>query len=810
MYRAVLLCLLSGLLIAVGVRSQSTTQPVIAISSYHSPDTDKESWQRLYLWLSVTFRFVVKEGQQDLDSCLLSVSRSLGLSRFSMLAEGFGDRDLLMQSKWIDQKDPASGIRLLSKATGKKHLQLLLLLGSYYAFEPGSYFRYKDSVDYFLHKAIAESKTLKEERWGRIALSLLGKIYLQAFDAKGDSIYNVLIGQCRQANDQETETRAIAWRGIYTAVRQATFQRRNADLWQASERCRGHGDIEGQINLLTHMGYTRCAMGDQQGSHEAFLKALSLAEAIQFPYTHYNTEALSTITSFQGKFGEPLKYTLQTIKVAESSRDSIGWAYFYSRLAEFYFWENRQQEGLDMIHKAIKRFVIDRNPAVFNILNSVTQIMGEEGHAEEALNLVLDISKKVDSPVIASDQFFYHFVLSGCYINLNRLDEAEIHIRKMDSLETILEAIRGPFRRATVYDQWAALFFKRGQYRKTKAYLDNRFKTPSYGSHNLSNDLWAYRLLIATDSALDDKASVISHYKEYTKLLDSNFKATRIRQAEELQVLYETKEKESLIALLNQQAKQTRLVKDLTLTGIVAIIIIAGLLYRQNRLRKKSNKIITHKNGQLQDLLADKEWLLKEIHHRVKNNLEIIMSLLNSQSKYIDNDAALIAINDSQRRVQAISLIHQKLYQSENTSTIDMRPYIDELISYLRDSFDTGSRAVIEQDIDPLRVDVAKALPLGLIINEGIVNAIKYAFPGERKGVVRISLKYSDRDHVQLRIADNGIGLPPDVELTAPDSLGFNLMRGLTRQLDGVFSMDSNKGLQISIRFNPLTSPSYE
>ncbi len=810
MSKAVLIAMLSGLLVSAGVRIQSMAQPKTAAYSYSPPDKDKASWQRLNLWLSSTYLYIAKEALTDQDSCLLIASRYLGLSRFSILAEGFGDEKLREQSKWVDQSDPNTAVRSLSKATGKRRLQLLMLLGSYYAFQPAGHSRYKDSVEYFLNKAITESKTLKEEKWGRIALCLLGKIHLQVYDNKGDSIYNQLIDQCRKAGDKETAARAIAYRGIYTAPRQTTFQRKLSDLQQAADLYHSMGDIESEINMLMDLGYVLLAAGQLQNAHDLFLKALSLAASIQYPYTHYITEGLANITMYQGKFGEPLRYIRQAIKVAESCRDSIGWALFYGRLALLYDTEGRQKEALDMAQKSIKRFIIDRNPAVYNILQLVIHSMNEEGHAKEALDLVFNISKEVSTPVAISDMFYYHSALSNCYTALNKLDSAEIHIKKMDSLETEAEVIRGPLRRGSVIEHYAMLSFNRGQYQKAKEYLEAHFKAPSYGHRALMNDLAVYRLLIATDSVLGNKEAVIYHYKEYIKLLDSNFRVTGIRQAEELQVVYETQEKETQIAALNQDAKQSKLIKNLTLLGIVAAAVIAGLLYRQTRLKQKINKIISHKNQQLQNLVADKEWLLKEIHHRVKNNLQIIMSLLDSQSRYIDNDAALTAINDSQRRVQVISLIHQKLYQSENTSSIDMPHYVDELVSYLQDSFDTGSRTVIEQDIEPLKLDVAKAIPLGLIINEGIVNAIKYAFPGQQHGIVRISLKYSDVDHLVLNISDNGIGLPPDGKLSERGSLGFSLMRGLTRQLDGFFTIESNKGLHISVRFSTLNNQLYD
>jgi two-component sensor histidine kinase len=129
------------------------------------------------------------------------------------------------------------------------------------------------------------------------------------------------------------------------------------------------------------------------------------------------------------------------------------------------------------------------------------------------------------------------------------------------------------------------------------------------------------------------------------------------------------------------------------------------------------------------------------------------MSLLNSQSAYIDNEPALTAIHDSQHRVHAMSLIHQKLYNTENVSSIDMSLYIHELVSYLADSFNIGQRIRFEFAIEPLEMDVGQAVPLGLILNEAITNAIKYAFPNDRSGVVSISLSNTSPNHHLLVVS---------------------------------------------------------
>jgi len=816
MFRIGLVYMLLGLLVPYAVQSQTPAAPPVPGYSYYHPSKDKEAWQRLNLQLSSTFIVVAKEGQVEHDTCLYMASRSLGLSRLPVLAEEIGDKDLFEQSQWVDQQQPGIGVRRLSNTTGRKQLQLLLLLGSYYAFQPNSYYRYKDSVEYFLNKALNESRRLKEYRLGRQALCLLGKIYVQAGDKKGDSIFNTAIAQSREDGDKETEARAIAYRGIYMAPTQASFQQKIADLQAASGLYHSLANKEGEINVLVDLGYMLVVAGQFQPAQESFLKALALAEAIHYPYIHYISDALANVTSFQGKFGDPLRYTFQTVRVAESCRDSIGLPYFYSRLSDLYNTEGRQKESVDMAQKATDRFISARDPSVYGILNRVVGDMCEKGQAAQALALIHDISKKVDNTSILADMFAYNAALAVCYLYLN-IDSAELHVKKMDSLETKAEMIRGPLRRIMVTDMYGHIFFERGQYQKARAYFEKRFTTLPHIQHSLSDDLQMYRWLIIADSVLKDNASAIYHYKRYAALLDSNFKVTKIRQAEELQVIYETQEKETQIAALNKQAglekanaKQATLVKNLTLAGIAAAILIAGLLYRQNRLKQKSNKIITHKNEELQQLLTDKEWLLKEIHHRVKNNLQIVMSLLNSQSVYINNDAALTAIHDSRRRVYAMSLIHQKLYLSDNISTITMPAYISELVSYLEDSFDTGNQVVFRQEIEPLNLDVSQAIPLGLIINESIVNAIKYAFPAGRKGIVSIRLQQEDDDHLLLTISDNGVGLPPGLEVMEHNSLGLDLVRGLTRQLNGSLDIVSDDGLGLIIKFPVMSKQMLE
>src|SRR5690606_4720811 len=151
---------------------------------------------------------------------------------------------------------------------------------------------------------------------------------------------------------------------------------------------------------------------------------------------------------------------------------------------------------------------------------------------------------------------------------------------------------------------------------------------------------------------------------------------------------------------------------------------------QQVRLQDQQQQI-NQKNQDLEQLLVEKERLLKEIHHRVKNNLQIVMSLLNSQVASLQDKAALSAIQDSQNRVQAMALIHQKLYQTEGVARIPMNAYIEEVVDYLQDSYALSRQVSFKLFIEPMELDVNLAVPLGLIINEAITNTFKYAFPAE-------------------------------------------------------------------------------
>jgi PAS domain S-box-containing protein len=205
---------------------------------------------------------------------------------------------------------------------------------------------------------------------------------------------------------------------------------------------------------------------------------------------------------------------------------------------------------------------------------------------------------------------------------------------------------------------------------------------------------------------------------------------------------------------------------------------------------------------QLQRTVSEKETLLKEIHHRVKNNLQIIASLLNLQSQYIKDEQTLAVIKDSQNRIKAMALIHEKIYQSKSLDRIDYGDYLEKITRSLFESYGISPKKIVMKiHAKNILLHIDKAIPCSLILNELLSNSFKHAFPKDRTGEIRIDVKLGG-DTLRLLYSDNGVGLPESVTLDRTESLGMRLISGLTQQLKGTIEIQRGGGTTFVIVFN--------
>jgi methyl-accepting chemotaxis protein len=222
-------------------------------------------------------------------------------------------------------------------------------------------------------------------------------------------------------------------------------------------------------------------------------------------------------------------------------------------------------------------------------------------------------------------------------------------------------------------------------------------------------------------------------------------------------------------------------------------------LARANNALEEENAQRLAAEAKLRSSLEEKTVLLKEIHHRVKNNLQIVASLLNLQSRYVKDESTLAAIRESQNRVKAMALVHEKLYRSEDLSHIDLNEYISFLGTGLFQFYDAKSQGIrFRLEIHDVNVDINTAIPLGLIINELISNSLKYAFPNGRSGEVSISIKKEDHT-LTVQFHDDGVGIPENQDWRNTRSLGLQLVNSLTDQMDGTIELDRSAGTRFTL-----------
>lgn len=215
------------------------------------------------------------------------------------------------------------------------------------------------------------------------------------------------------------------------------------------------------------------------------------------------------------------------------------------------------------------------------------------------------------------------------------------------------------------------------------------------------------------------------------------------------------------------------------------------------------NKIAENK---IRDSLMEKEVLLREIHHRVKNNLQIISSLLNLQTRCVEGEETINVLKESQNRVKTMAMVHEKLYQSEDLKDVNFKEYIENLVSDLFYSYGVKKGAIdLQIDADDIKMDIDTAIPCGLIINELVTNSLKYAFPdSNNEDIVKVELKRLQPDKLKLVISDNGVGLPEDLDMENVETLGLKMVTILVNQLKGTLKVNRTGGTEFKIIFGEL------
>ena len=297
----------------------------------------------------------------------------------------------------------------------------------------------------------------------------------------------------------------------------------------------------------------------------------------------------------------------------------------------------------------------------------------------------------------------------------------------------------------------------------------------------------------------------LTYFRQYVALKDQLRNEDKVREITQLKLQNEFEqeqerqrlEQEKKDAVVAEQLQRQQLQRNTLGGGLLAMVAISGLLFWGYRTKQRSNALLAEKNDIIERSLQEKEVLLREIHHRVKNNLQVISSLLSLQSRRVQDQSVQEAILEGRNRVRSMAMIHQDLYQTENLTTIDVGQYIDKLTRNLFASYNIEpERIEMDTDIEPLQLDVDVLIPLGLILNELITNSLKYAFPQSRPGKIEVSLQ-KEAGQLKLQVTDNGVGMPEDFDPMRSTSMGYQLISSFVRKLKGVLELKHREGTQV-------------
>ena len=498
---------------------------------------------------------------------------------------------------------------------------------------------------------------------------------------------------------------------------------------------------------------------------------------------------LAWVLKRNGEKEKAMEADLNGLRLMEQLNDQKGIAVAYERISDGLWRQGRMVEAIDYAEKSIE--LCEKN----NFLNELAYAWFNKGNVYIAMDsnrLSLEFHNKAveaGRSLKFEPVFLIHFI-GGRGNSLKRLKRYPEALTDYNYMFATAKKINYVNAIAVAIANLGEVNLLMGNYNDALEYQLETVRLQER-DRNLTNLTENYEHVSTIYEKLGNYQLALEYQKKARQMRDRVASVESDTAMSRLLTQYQAEKKEATIALQQNEISQQKKVQWLS-TGVV--VLLAGFLvlgYRSLRSRSKSNKLLAAKN-------AENELLLKEIHHRVKNNLEVVSSLLALQSAQIDDPNTKEAMLAGQNRVHSIGIVHQKLYQGENLGTIEMKDYFLNLSESILDSFGAEHRVKIEFAMEKLNVDIDTAVPLGLIVNELLTNTLKYAFPNNQNGAVRIKLEKQKGNILHLEVSDNGVGKSG---ITHGSGFGGQLVSLLTRQLNGSMKEEIKNGTRIFFDF---------
>lgn len=510
----------------------------------------------------------------------------------------------------------------------------------------------------------------------------------------------------------------------------------------------------------------------------------------------------------QGLYSEAIKYYFESLKINQKKGDKTAIAISYNNIGNINDLLGNYSEALKFHFKSLQlKEEIKNEPGIANTLNNIGEIYKKLGDYDKAMNFYtrsLLLKKKIKFvPGIANtlNNIGDVYSLKKEYYEaldyyteslklLNELDDKEGKAIVNNNLGILYTKISQPELAVACLQKGLSLSTEIGLLEEQcKSYLALSGVYESKGNYKLANEYFKQNALIK-DSLLNNKNN---------KLIS------------EMQAKYEHEENQRAIALLTKEKdfQQLELYNNKVFTISVSIgcilllVLVFSILYAFKQ-KQKANLLLISQNADITRQKEEKELLLKEIHHRVKNNLQIINSLLRLQSHQLEDEKSIALFEECQNRILSMAIIHERLYKSDDLAKIDTTGYIETLSASLVRSYRTNKEVEIKVNCTVKNVGIDTLMPLGLILNELISNSLKYGFIGRNHGKISIDLHISSEGTYEMLVSDNGIGLPENFSWENSNTLGLELVKTLVDQIEGTIEKVAGSGTAFRIRFRDI------
>lgn len=551
------------------------------------------------------------------------------------------------------------------------------------------------------------------------------------------------------------------------------------------------GTKEEQILLLNEVANTHPNINESS----AFLnKALRLAIEIDNPILEAQTlEEISYVNSRLGNTIKALETAFKALKIYESKSLVDKQAASYAQIADLYLSENDYTEAITYLKKVQEIYATsgdtyDKMLISIN-LGEAYRLFGDLKNAEIYFLKVLELNKTIKEVNIEG---YTLGNLGMVYNTQEKLDIAQDYLEK--SIRT-LHALNDAYASSIYLAELASIYEKQRKPILAEQKLIEAFEMAKKAG--LKEQIRDFSKQLATFYKKDKQyEKALTYQLSFQIYQDSLVNKEIVKKIEQVKSKHEIDKRESEIRLLNTINTNQKYTVIGLIAGLTLLVLLFYFLYKGNKKIKKTNLLLTHQKDIISKREQEKIVLLRELNHRTKNNLQMISSLLNLQSSRLTGHPAKEAILAGKDRVEALSLIHKKLYQEGVDSKIMITEYIEELVSSLFYGYDVDF--VPKLEIPNISVHIDIAVPLALIINELIINALKYAYIDIEKPELHIIIN-EEPNYLQLDIIDNGVGFDHK-KVTTSHSFGLDLLNTLVKQLKGSIEKKQKKGTHWSIK----------